>query len=680
MGNRVHASDGRLRIRRSVGAFVLLLLVGAPGALAAQSSATNSDYPDGKWSPPAAAYGTSEDSNVQIRMDDGAILLADVVYPTNPTTGQRAKGPFPVLLNQDLYSGAYDTMAEKAVGQGSVPDAYLVQHGYIVVHLHDRGTGGSQGQPDATMGPRIGLDGTEVAYWAANPRNVPGSDGKVGLEGCSALGFIQLPTLAALGALERQNDDVYVPGPTANDPGTYVPATAATNPIKASIPACPASDLYLEQFSDDGIPSTFVWTLSAAQPASQAVLIGLNTNNPSSNAQETAMFADMMAGGDSGYYRDFWEQRDNVRNAADVARTGAAILMWAGWGESGFMGTQWMYSSLQNFAAGRPTYLPMVTGQKVSPKYQFIIGDWGHSGGLDNGIELEWFDTWMQGVNTGLQYSTAPMHMWEEQPENPDAAVGRWINASTLPMTNNYTPLYLDASGTLSSSRPKTDSSDSLVWGTPSSVTYSLTKPYGQDMTLIGPRALQLWIGSTNTNAQIYAELDDVAPGTSGAVTEITHGSILASRQQAVANNPDHVRSWTASNGLPMQPYLALDQDRYITPSKPVELDIPLQEVTWRLQAGHVLALKLATNAGADCPGNTTVRQAGIPVFSAPVGCILSEPMVQSLTGGDYTIFHGPSYPSAVNLPLVPSRSFATVPSAATPTSSGIALPMNWSS
>jgi len=654
--------------RRRLAVLVTALLFAAPVARAVQAAPSPTPYPGGTWSPPKATYGLSEDRGLHVRMSDGAELVVDVSYPTDPVSGKRASGPFPVILNQDLYSGSYPNQIEAAVGQQAADGTYFVNRGFIFVHLHDRGTGGSQGNQDAEMGPRIGLDGTEIAYWAANSNNVPGSNGTVGLEGCSALGFIQLPTLAALGKVMGAGGNVYVPGRTSDDPGTSVPATTATNPIKAAIPACLAADLYREQFTDNGIPSAFTWTLSAAQPVTQAALIGLSTTNPTDNIANMNQFADMMAGGDSGFYRQYWRDRDSVRNAPDVERTGAAILMWPGWGESGFLAAQSMYSSLQSAAAGRPSYTPMTVGQAASPKYQFLIGNWGHGGGLDSGIELEWFQTWMQGVSTGLENVTTPMHMWEMA---PSSTTGRWINATTEPATDTYTALYLGTGGKLSPAAPTTTASDPFVWGAGPPVTYGLTQPYAEDMTLIGPRALQLFVTSSNTNVQLYAELDDVAPY--GTVSAITHGSILGSRSQT-----DPARSWTAPNGLPSQPYLTLDQDRYLTANKAVELDVPLQPVTWRLPKGHTLQLKLAPNAGVACAYDTTPRQGGAPVFNAPTGCVFSKPMLQSLAGGVYQILHDPAHPSALNLPLVPSSSFATATSGVTPTSGSTALPQNW--
>lgn len=683
-----------MRVRGWVGAFLALSFVATPAALATQGPPGPTPYPGGQWSPPAATYGVGEDKGLSVRVSDGALLVVDVSYPTDPSSGKRLPGPFPVLLQQDLYAGSYTAMTENATGQAAPPGAYFVQRGFIFVHLHDRGTGGSQGIEDAEMGPRIGLDGTEIAHWAADPTNVPGTDGLVGLEGCSALGFIQLPTLAAEGSLESNHQNVYVPGPTADSPGTYELATKSNDPIKTAIPQCLAADLFTEQFTDNGIPSAFVWGLSAAQPVTQAALIGLSTRNPASNVQSSAMFVNMMAGGDDGYYDGYWQERDSVRNAADVATTGASILMWPGWSESGFMAAESMYAPLQNAWAGRPLYAPMEVGQKVTPKYQVLIGNWGHGGGLDPGIELEWYDTWMLGQHTGMDTTTTPIHMWEMVPQDPTAtSTGRWINASTLPATDSYSALYLNSGGVLSASAPTSASSDTMTWGGGPAVTYSVTQPLSEDMTLIGPRALQLWITSSNTNAQIYAELDDVAPN--GVVTPITHGSMLASRRRI-----DPTRSWNAPNGLPSQPYLTLDQDRYLaapvppaTQGAPVALDIPLQPVTWRIQAGHTLELKVAPNPGSACaldqsalsregsvlqndPSNPT--QYGAPVFSPPVGCLLSEPMVQSLTGGVYQILHDPDHPSVLNLPLMPSKSIPTAASAATPTSSGVPLPQNW--
>jgi len=59
-----------------------------------------------------------------------------------------------------------------------------------------RGTGASGGQV-SWFGQRQGQDGAELVDWAAHA--LSGSDGKVGLDGCSYLGVDQGFTAAAVG-------------------------------------------------------------------------------------------------------------------------------------------------------------------------------------------------------------------------------------------------------------------------------------------------------------------------------------------------------------------------------------------------------------------------------------------------------------------------------------------------
>ena len=77
----------------------------------------------GGWQPDAAVYGVSTPSTTQVRMDDGVLISVEVVYPTDPATGGRARGSFPVLLTQNPYgAGRSDPTAA---------GDYFVQRGYI---------------------------------------------------------------------------------------------------------------------------------------------------------------------------------------------------------------------------------------------------------------------------------------------------------------------------------------------------------------------------------------------------------------------------------------------------------------------------------------------------------------------------------------------------------------------
>lgn len=54
-------------------------------------------YPSGKWQPGPPKYGFKIVNDVQIKMDDGAVLNASIAYPTDLMTaemGRKPKSPF----------------------------------------------------------------------------------------------------------------------------------------------------------------------------------------------------------------------------------------------------------------------------------------------------------------------------------------------------------------------------------------------------------------------------------------------------------------------------------------------------------------------------------------------------------------------------------------------------------
>ena len=40
--------------------------------------------------------------------------------------------------------------------------------------------------------------------------------------------------------------------------------------------------------------------------------------------------------------------------------------------------------------------------QNTTGRYQIVIGPWKHGQGLDDSIQLEWYDTWLKGKDTGI--------------------------------------------------------------------------------------------------------------------------------------------------------------------------------------------------------------------------------------------------------------------------------------
>ena len=108
-----------------------------PGTTAQPSSAARPSG-TGSWQPEPASYGVSKPVDIPVRMDDGVVISTEVVYPTDPATGARAPGTFPVLLTQNPYGTARS--------DPTAPGDYFVQRGYIYVASAVRGTGASGGQ------------------------------------------------------------------------------------------------------------------------------------------------------------------------------------------------------------------------------------------------------------------------------------------------------------------------------------------------------------------------------------------------------------------------------------------------------------------------------------------------------------------------------------------------------
>jgi len=165
-----------------------LIPIAAALALVATATAAPSLAAKRGWTPGPEKYGDVVVQNVHIRMSDGVDLVGDVEYPADKATGNAATGRFPVLLTQNPY-------VCEVPASGS--NTYYVDRGYIFATVCVRGAGRSGGQ-FGFMSRRDQLDGVELVNWAAH--QIPGSNGVVGLTGCSYLGLTQIFTAGALPA------------------------------------------------------------------------------------------------------------------------------------------------------------------------------------------------------------------------------------------------------------------------------------------------------------------------------------------------------------------------------------------------------------------------------------------------------------------------------------------------
>jgi predicted acyl esterase len=562
--------------------------------------------------------------NIPIKMDDGATLYANVGYPANKLTGKRAAGKFPVLLLQDPYD--IPLTNDSIFG----PNKFMVSRGYIYVVAQVRGSGNTSGPhgsrvPNELFSPRQAQDGAELVDWAAH--KLDGSNGTVGLTGCSFLGESQIFTAAA---------------------------AAQDAPIKAMVPACVG--IGYEIFFPGGIGAGIdpLFSATAAQ------LLQGRRNILQNISQEKSISEQFTQGGDAAYNREYWQQRNTSNAAPQAAQKNIPTLLWSGWHAMELNYAAALYSIFQNVSSGRPPYGPMADTQATSGRYQIIVEPGAHGQDLDETLILEWFDTWLKGQDTGIDKTTTPMHLYEMQS-------GRWINAAHIPFVDAYTPFYIGANGTLSNVSSAAGQ-DNVTWAAPSNSGSTLTytsAPFQQAKTIAGPISADIWASSTNTNLEIIATLYDVDGG--GTATRISFGGLIGSM-----NELDGPNSWLDTNGLMIYPVHPFTGDVYLTPGVAQQFDVKLYPTVWQVSAGHSLRLVISTQAD---PSDCTVASL---LNGQAASCINDAPQQATLPGGVYTIQRGGNMVSQVNVPLMDPASLPTARSSTDSTSPNQTQPMDW--
>lgn len=578
-----------------------------PGSAAQASAAPRpSDAEANGWKPGPAIYDVTVETDVQITMDDGVTLIGDVIYPAKKGTLERADGEFPVLLNQTPYTCG-TSASNLGVAMGGFGWEYFVKRGYILATICVRGTGRSGGTFDI-WSPRSAQDGVQLVNWAAH--GLAGSNGIVGLIGCSYHGAMQSITAAAL------------------SPGSSV---------KAMAPFCTGAEAYRVTFFSGGMPTqTYNWLLS------NNAGMGLGAG-----AVTTRIAADIRYGGEKAYDREYWETRTPGRGAERIVRNGIPALFWTGYDDTVVMtGTMEFVAALQNAYFGRDPRAAMRPGQPVTGRYQIIVGTWGHNEGIDLATQLKWYDTWLKNKVTGMADTKTPIHIWSTGKET-------WVNASTYPMVKRYTSYHLGARGRLTATPPTSPGVSLLDYAQPdqsNARAQYTSQPLPDGATLAGPVSASVWVSSTSTNAQIIASLYDVAPD--GTAKRLTRGSFVASLREL-----DPQRSWVDDRGTPVRPYGTFDRDQYLTPGEPVKLDIALDPKMAEIAPGHAVRLVLTTQ--------TPTEDCAATLGTDP--CFPTLPQEETLPG-TYTVHRAGDMPSAIHLPLAPLGAYPSAGDGPLPT------------
>lgn len=629
------------------------------------------------YQPTPEKYGVGYELGHVVPLSDGTQIQTEVRYPTDPATGQRAAGEFPVIVNFTTYGALSSALAaaitgvidqfqiplpdqlrdvRRVINQATSAQDMLVRRGYIEVVADIRGTGGSTGAWNPAS-KQDGLDGVQLVDWAAK---LPGSNGKVGMYGYS------FPALTALRTAESVGPD---------------------SPLKAIVPMAMPNNIFNEVLGHDGMMSPILLTaislmvpyLSLIGPFMTAVVspqtfvqsLVDHLQAVVSSDSTIKLLLEAYAGGPLAYDTSWWQERRFETELNNVVDKGIAMYQVGGFWDLYQEGPLRNYSQLQNLAAGRDQFAPMAADQKADGRYQLLMGPWYHVGlGVGPGSRLDtnmiivaWFDRWLKDIPNGIEKADKPLHVIDANNNAADTArypfeqaniQQRWFDGDRL---STERPTVAEASDRLDyTGIDNICNRQSLGQYTaglldfvfrvfnaynpctefvqePTAGRKYTTDPVTEPTMLAGPASVSLYASSTGTDAAFQVWLDDVAPD--GSVVNITGGSQLASQRTL---NED--KTWRASDGTVYAPehILTKENEQLLTPGEVTQMEIKLRPTFYRLETGHALRLRITS---------------GTFPSTMPIPTDLPR-----LLGTSQQIHRDAVRPSSLVLPLAPAGAF----------------------
>ena len=505
----------------------------------------------------------------QTPMRDGVRLATEVYLPAGT-------GPFPVILQRTPYnrrSPSPGSNCDAAVGR------YFAERGYALLNQDTRGRYRSEGEFDAMR--QEAADGYDAVEWAATQ---PWSNGRVGMIGGSYVGLTQWqaaieqpPHLVAIAPHYSSSD--YHEGWTYQGGAldlwfaqSWTSQTLAPDTLQRRLEAAgtPANQVrqVVDAFVTEGrekLLDDWLWQLPLADlPAFRR------------NGNIAAYYDEWLA---RPSYDDYWADLDVETK---YPRIQVPALVTGGWYDIFHEGT------IRNFEGMRATggSDPARQGTKLimralchacPPDTTAGEIDFGPANTLDlNATWARWFDYWLKGIDTGIQDEPPVRLFVMVPPDEGTAGGGFWVTADEFPLSDAVeTPFYLRSGGransaagdgVLSGAGPG-GQADGYIYdpGNPvptvggnmccrndllpsgafdqrdverrDDVLVYTTDPLEEDLTVIGPVAVELWAASSARDTDFTAKLVDVH--LDGYAHNVAEGI-----RRARYRNSDYTTSW----------------------------------------------------------------------------------------------------------------------------------------
>ncbi len=521
-------------------------------------------------------YDGWELSSQYVSVRDGTRLAVDVIRPT--LDGEVVTDPLPVVWMHTPYNRRRRDGESAAITYPSGP-IDLVQHGYVVAVADFRGLYGSFGQNQlynfGSLHGAARTDSYDITEWLAAQ---PWSSGAIGMWGCSATGGSQQraaseapPSLRAIFPLSPGFDAfefVHMGGVTTPIP--YVPPSQEQRDSAASPVDGPEGEALLQQ--------------AFAQQVIEQVDLQLGIPFRDSASSELGMW---------------WHDSSFYPYLGNIEQAGIAVYAGANWDE-----------------AGTKASALLMFGNVAEDRRKLIIGPDQHcrwpSETTEDGFpiqveQLRFFDYWLKGIDNGIMDEPPVTYYTYNAP-----AGEQWRQSETWPLAEEVRTVFYLGDGVMGASAADEGSVSMSMAGEPhvspvmlvpdsDGLTFD-TAPLESDMEVTGYPVVDLWLASDLTDADVTAQLLDVAPdGTTRSYQMV--GRLRASRRVQGQAPYDNF-------GLPYHTQLQADESPLV-PGEPVQLQFALMPMSYIFPAGHRIRLALSVSNPDEEGGEATFLLGG---------------------------------------------------------------------
>ncbi len=613
-------------------------------------------------------YSVDVQSNLMMTARDGIKLGTDVYRPALPADGGRGSvgltgeglvavdGAFPVILERTPYDKTGLGLRRKG--------HYYARRGYVVVIQDVRGRFASEGEWYA-FGDE-GPDGYDTCAWIVEQ---PWSNGKIATTGCSYAGCTQ----SALASLDPPGlAGMFV----EEGPWNYHTASMRHNGAcemrfmiyafrMATTSKEALSDPRLRQSLDSAFANVAQWVANAPLKKGASPLAELPSYEQ--------WHLDVLTHGDMDEY---WRRPGYGPELFYDQHADVPTVYFGGWYDSYARSTCTNYVELSERKESPQTLImgPFTHGTGSAEVSHAGDVDFGREAAIYdmNELRLHWFDYWLKGKETGAA-QTKPVQIFVmgggSGMRNSDGRLdhgGEWRAEDEWPLARTqWRPYYLHADGGLSAESPSPGARASaftfdpanpvptiggnLSAGDPVLVagaydqrgderffgyTGSLplaarpdvlvfqTPPLEEDVEVTGPLTVKLWISSTAVDTDFTVKLLDVHPP-NGDYPQGFAMNVTDSIQRARYRN-------------------SRERAEFLEPDVPTPITIEMYPTSNVFARGHRIRLDVSSS--------------NFPRFD--VNPNTGEPLGRHtrLEVAHNTVFHEPSRPSHIVLPVIPKE------------------------